>query len=92
MVCRSKIGNTAFDMDEQNQPNAPQKYIWPRYVLAGVVLGFVLAFFWMAVLVRRISEQREDMRWPTNTTKPAAQPPVQSATNSPAPTNATPAH
>jgi len=58
-------------MDEQNQAEPPQKYTWPKYVLAGVVLGIVLAIFWMAVLVHRVSEQREDMKWPTNVAKPA---------------------
>jgi len=75
-------------MEEQNQSAPPQKYTWPKYVLAGVVLGVVLAIFWMAVLVRRISEQREDMKWPTNTnTVPAVS--TLSATNSPPTTNAT---
>jgi len=76
-------------MDDQNQPGAPQKYTWPKYVLAGVVLGIVLAIFWMAVLVHRISEQREDIRWPTNLSKPT---PLNSAsmTNVPAASNAAP--
>jgi len=73
-------------MDEQNQ--APQKYTWPKYVLAGVVLGIVLAFFWMAVLVHRISEQREDMTWPTNVTTATSMTSTQSVTNVTASTNA----
>lgn len=64
------MANTAFDMDEQNQAGPPPQYVWPKFVLAGVVLGIVLAVFWMAVLVHRIREQREDMAWPTNTAKP----------------------
>jgi len=79
-------------MEEPNQSEPPQKYTWPKYVLAGVVLGVVLAIFWMAVLVRRISEQREDMRWPTNVTKSAGPASAQPATNPPASTNATPVH
>jgi hypothetical protein len=59
-------------MDEQNQADPPQKYIWPRYVLAGVILGIVLAIIWMAVLVHRIRDQREDMAWPANVAKPTA--------------------
>ena len=74
-------------MDEPNQSEPPQKYTWPKYVLAGVVLGVVLAIFWMAVLVRRISEQREDMKWPTNTNAVSAASTL-SATNSPTTTNA----
>jgi putative heme-binding domain-containing protein len=71
----------AFGMDEQNQP--PQRYTWPRYVLAGVVLGIVLAVVWMSVLVRRIREQREDM-WQT------VPPPTQSVTIPPPPSNSAP--
>jgi hypothetical protein len=78
-------------MDEQNQAGAPQRYIWPRYVLAGVVLGIALAIIWMAVLVHRVREQREDLIWPTNTVKPIFQSPTQSVTNPPASTNTTPA-
>jgi hypothetical protein len=75
-------------MEEPNQSEPPQKYTWPKYVLAGVVLGVVLAIFWMAVLVRRISEQREDMKWPTNANAVSAASTL-SATNSPPTTNAT---
>src|SRR4051812_22446602 len=53
-------------MDEQNQAEPPQRYIWPRFVLAGGGLGIVLAIVWMAVLVRRVREQRDSMSWPTN--------------------------
>jgi len=74
-------------MDEPNQSEPPQKYTWPKYVLAGVGLGVVLAIFWMAVLVRRISEQLEDMKWPTNTNAVSAASTL-SATNSPTTTNA----
>jgi len=78
-------------MDEQNQAEPPQKYTWPKYVLAGVVLGIVLAIFWMAVLVHRIREQREDMTWPKNPAQSTSQP-AEAATNSPLSTNAAPAH
>jgi len=73
-------------MDEQNQAGAPQKYTWPKYVLAGVVLGIVLAIIWMAALVHRIRGQREDLVWPTNAAKPAASAP---ASNSVPSTNST---
>ena len=87
-----KIENTASDMDEQNQSGTPQKYLWPRFVLSGVILGIVLAIIWMAVLVHRIREQREDMTWPTNVTKAAVAQSNQSAamlTNSVPATNST---
>ena len=70
-------------MDEENNTNPPRKYIWPRYVLAAVVLGIVLGIIWMSVLVRRIRNQREFLQWPTN-----AQP-VMPLTN-PAPQEAAP--
>lgn len=54
-------------MEEQNQSGLPQKYIWPRFVLGGVILGIVLAVVWMAVLVHRVREQREYMVWPKST-------------------------
>jgi putative heme-binding domain-containing protein len=65
-------------MDEQKPSEQPPKYVWPRYVLAGVVLGIVLAVFWMAVLVRRVSQQRDSMAWPTNSL------PAQSTNSTPA--------
>ena len=83
-----KIENTASDMDEQNQSGTPQKYLWPRFVLSGVILGIVLAIIWMAVLVHRISEQREDMTWPTNVTTATSMTSTQSVTNVTASTNA----
>jgi hypothetical protein len=75
-------------MDEQNQSGTPQKYIWPRFVLAGVVLGIVLAVIWMAVLVHRVREQREFMVWPksTNAAKQMSQP-TQSPSTAPSGTN-----
>jgi putative heme-binding domain-containing protein len=51
-------------MDEKNQADRPQRYMWPWFVLGAVVLGLVLAIFWMTVLVRRVREQREDNVWP----------------------------
>lgn len=81
MVFRAKKRKYCFDMDEQEQSEQRPKYVWPKFVLAGVVLGFVLAFFWMAVLVRRVHEQREDMVWPTTgaRTNSTTTPPTNSA-------------
>jgi cytochrome c oxidase assembly factor CtaG len=78
---------------EEDEANQPRHYVWPRYVLAGVVLGIVLAVFWMSVLVRRVHEQREDMTWPTNKAEPMWLQPTQSAMIiPPARTNSPPAH
>jgi hypothetical protein len=70
---------------DQNEPEPPQRYVWPRYVLAAVVLGIVLAVFWMSILVRRVHEQREDMTWPTNNAEPMRMTPTQSVTIPPPP-------
>jgi len=91
MVWEWGIGNTGFGMDEQNQSEPPRKYTWPKYVLAGVVLGIVLAIVWMAVLVHRIREQREEVAWPTNAAKAVSREPAQGATNSVTLTNSVPA-
>jgi len=71
---------------EQNEADRPQHYVWPRYVLAGVVLGIVLAVVWMAVLVRRIREERDPTHWQGTTTLA----PSQSVTIPAAPTNSMP--
>jgi hypothetical protein len=68
---------------EQNEADRPQHYTWPRYVLAGVVLGIVLAIVWMAVLVRRIRDERDPTHWHTIPPTPA-----QAVTIPAAPTNA----
>jgi hypothetical protein len=54
-------------MDEKNQAERPQRYVWPWFVLGAFVLAIVLAIFWMSVLVHRVREQRQDNMWqPTN--------------------------
>jgi hypothetical protein len=81
-----EIGNTGCGMEEKNQAEPPQRYIWPWFVLGGVVLGIVLAVFWMTVLVHRVREQRETDHWPA-----AKQPaPAQSITTPPVSTQSVP--
>ena len=60
----AKIGNTGCGMDEKNQVDRPQRYVWPWFVLGAVVLGIVLAVFLMSVLVHQVREQRESNQWP----------------------------
>jgi hypothetical protein len=60
----AQIGNTAFDMDEKNQVERPQRYVWPWFVLGAFVLAIVLAILWMSVLVHRVREQREYNLYP----------------------------
>jgi len=71
-------------MEEKNQADPPQRYVWPWFVLGGVVLAVVLAVFWMSVLVHRVREQRETDQWPRQPV------PAQSIPTSPASTQAVP--
>jgi putative heme-binding domain-containing protein len=74
-------------MDKKNQAEPPQRYVWPWFVLGGVVLGLVLAVFWMSVLVHRVREQRENNSWPVG--KPSA--PVHSSPTQSVPVTPIPA-
>jgi hypothetical protein len=47
-----------------------RKYKWPWFVLAFVVLGIVLAVFWVALAARKIEQQR-DFNEPLPATTPA---------------------
>ena len=82
-----EIRNTGCGMDEENQAEPPQRYVWPWFVLGGVVLGIVLAVFWMSVLVHRVREQRENNNpWPlTNVAKAMWLEPTQSVNIQPVP-------
>ena len=47
-------------MDESDK-NLPRRgYKWPWFVLAAVVLGFVLAIIWMFFLVQKEKSERFD--------------------------------
>jgi heme/copper-type cytochrome/quinol oxidase subunit 2 len=81
-----QIGNTAFDMDERNQAEQPQRYVWPRFVLGALVLAIVLAIVWMSVLVHRVRDQRQDTMWPvTNRSVSIWSTPTQSVSTQAAP-------
>jgi quinoprotein glucose dehydrogenase len=59
-------------MDEPTGNAGRPRYRWPYFVLAGLVLGVVLAVLWMSVLVRRLREQRDPDAYPApNRTEPA---------------------
>jgi hypothetical protein len=80
-----EIGNTGWGMDENNQAEPPRRYVWPWFVLGGVILGIVLAVFWMSVLVHRVREQRESDSWPlTNVARAMRLEPTQSVNLRPA--------
>ena len=42
-----------------NQPKPRQRYTWPWFVLAGVLLGIVLAIIWMSHEVERTRRNRD---------------------------------
>jgi hypothetical protein len=45
-------------MNESSDAPGRPPYKWPRFVLAAVVLGAVLAVIWMSFAVRRLREYR----------------------------------
>ena len=54
-----------------NEPNEnPRRYLWPWLVLAAVLLGLVLAVFWVSLAAKKVAEQR-DYNAPLPTTSPA---------------------
>lgn len=46
-------------MNEPDQVPPARKYKWPRYVAAGVLLGFALAVLWMWFEVRHVEQERD---------------------------------
>jgi len=44
-----------------NEPAVSPKarHVWPWFLLAGIVLGVVLAVIWLSAEVRRVREQRQ---------------------------------
>jgi quinoprotein glucose dehydrogenase len=50
-------------MDDNNANSAKPRYVWPKFVLAGLVLGVVLVVVWMSVAVRQVRERRESNPW-----------------------------
>jgi putative heme-binding domain-containing protein len=66
-------------MDDNNANSDRPRYVWPRFVLAGLVLGVVLVVVWMSVAVRQVRERRESNPW--------ASPPGSRIENANGPTN-----
>jgi len=49
-----------FLVTSRMNENDPQPhYRWPKYVLAGVVLGVVLAVVWVWFAARKVEQQRD---------------------------------
>ena len=43
-------------MDEENQN--PRRYKWPRFALAAVLLGIVLAVVWVSFAAKKVEQER----------------------------------
>lgn len=52
-------------MDEPNGDAPPQKYRWPWFVAAMVLLGIVLAVVFMTVAVKKLQRERDFSAPPT---------------------------
>ena len=52
------------------EPEAPRHYRWPKFVLAAVVLGIILAVIWVRVAVKNV-EQERDLDAPLPNSAPA---------------------
>jgi hypothetical protein len=50
---------------EREIPSSRPRYRWPWFVLAGLILGILLAVLWMSVAVRQTRELRESNPMPT---------------------------
>jgi hypothetical protein len=51
--------------DEQN--SEPPRYRWPKFLLAGVILGIVLAIIWVSFAARNVKQTRDPFApLPTN--------------------------
>ena len=46
-------------MAKQQEPPPKPQYIWPRYLLAAVILGVVLAIIWVSAEARRLKRQHD---------------------------------
>ena len=46
-------------MSVQPEQLPQRRYTWPWFVLGFVVLGIVLAVFWVSLAVKKIQQQRE---------------------------------
>jgi hypothetical protein len=44
---------------DREAPSARPRYRWPWFVLAGLLLGLLLALLWMGFAVRRLRELRD---------------------------------
>jgi hypothetical protein len=46
-------------MSNEPKQSPKPRYLWPWFLLAGVVLGIVLAVLWLTAEVRRLKERRQ---------------------------------
>lgn len=57
-------------MNTPQDPSPKPKYIWPWFVLGFVILGILLAVFWVGLAAKKVAEQRETGAPPMTTTPP----------------------
>jgi quinoprotein glucose dehydrogenase len=50
----------------ENENAGRPRYRWPYFLLAAVIVGVTLAVIWVAVIAKRIHEQRDNTMWPLN--------------------------
>ena len=59
VTVRLDTGRVNESAPKEGEAHAKQRYTWPWFVLAGVVLGIVLAIIWMSHEVERTRRNRE---------------------------------
>lgn len=50
-------------MNGSDEKSGRPRFVWPWFVLAGLVLGVALVFVWMSVAVKRVREMRASNPW-----------------------------
>ena len=53
-------------MSEPDDNSPKQKYKWPWFVLAAVVLFFALAVLWVAIAAKKVEQQRDSAPLPAS--------------------------
>jgi quinoprotein glucose dehydrogenase len=71
-------------MKEDDANRDKPRYVWPRYILAAVILGIVLFVIWVGVAAKRVHDMRQSNPW--------AAPPVPGSETPAAKTNASSAN
>jgi hypothetical protein len=54
-------------MSEPDKNSPRQKYLWPWFAAAAVVLAIVLAVVWVAIAAKKVEQQRDFAPMPSST-------------------------